>query len=816
VCCGNGEPDLNVARKRWLDFMMKGLDQVTGRISLGVAGCLMFGAFLAVWQRALDALAGRTVYALTAAAGIIALGLAAGLVGTWWPCQKAKEPMVLLRFIFLLMACWLVFLLSAMKGVGSGWQRILMDTTRTFSLALLTLGKTAAFFFVVPAFLAGAAGQALLQARLRSATQPCSHSLVRIFSVGVVSVWAGYLLGAGVLVPQVGVEGFTRLAALWFGALASLAVLVGAPRLSGVRAGVACLPFACVVGLLLALNTKGQNSFLTEGVFGRLVHRDSGFAQGTPFFEHHSKHHTVAVYEDADYQFVFALDGCPVLFGNRFHTARTLNGYIPLLVRPSCKKAAVLGSESGLYLPFFVRGGVTDVSYEGADAEVVKLEIAADSYVTGDGANVQANIRNGVTLSSRGAYDILFLAAEPVWMRDTRSAYSRSFFGRCRTALSADGILALHLDARALSAGRFASIATAFAAEFPGMQVWSTGAYDWLLLGGAKEIKTPVDGMLGVLEKPLVFRDLTRGGIQSLPEILACRVCDEKGLSTWLKRTVPESALLSTWRSPKAVFDKERTTLQPATLEVCRQWTTQWLLPGELDVDVFVALLDKIGRALAARVSSVTALSAMATSRSDAALDAARATAKINPHDALLFQLSEALELEARRRIKIGDFKGGVKCYENLLSFSAGKAQFYYGLAYCLRANGENETAYLHFARAVAAAPEQTGYRVELAQVALSIGEFAEADRQYQEALKREPDNPDFLFRYAKGLALKDRPDKNMAKSLKLAERACVLTEWKNTEYAYGLADLYMDAGRVLEGMGLKRRLKEGFSSKGK
>jgi hypothetical protein len=30
-------------------------------------------------------------------------------------------------------------------------------------------------------------------------------------------------------------------------------------------------------------------------------------------------------------------------------------------------------------------------------------------------------------------------------------------------------------------------------------------------------------------------------------------------------------------------------------------------------------------------------------------------------------------------------------------------------------------------------------------------------------------------------------------------------------EYAYGLADIYIDAGRIPEGMGLKRRLKEGL-----
>lgn len=776
-----------------------------------MAGGLMFGALLAVWQRVLDAVAGRTAYSLAAGVGVVALALAAGFAVARWPCRKVVGPAVLLRIALLMLAGWLVFQLAALKGISEGWQRILMDTTRTFGLALTTLGKTAVFLFGVPSVLAGVAGQALLQQRLGQAARPDGPALIRFFVWAALSVWAGYAVGSFTLVPLVGVEGGLRLAALWFGALGSVAVMLGGTRRNTLRLMAACAPFAVVVGALTALNPPASVSILTEGMFGRLIHRDSGFAQGVPTFAHHSRHHTVAAYEDADYQFVFALDGRPLLFGNRFHTARTLSGYIPLLVRPSCKRAAIVGAEAGLYLPFFVRGGVRDVSYAGSDESVLKLALAADSFVTGDEKSEKSTLHKGVALSPRGSYDILFLAAEPVWMRGTRSAYSRSFFGKCRASLSEDGIVALHLDARALSPGRFAAIAKDFAAEFPGLQVWCAGVYDWLLLGCAKEIKTPVDGMLGVLEKPLVFRDLARGGVQALPEILACMVCDGKGLAPWLASAKPESEWQSAWLAPQTVFAKDSARLQPRALEGCRQWKAQWVLPGELDVEVYVALLDKIGRSVGARVSAVTALAENAKGRSDTGLEAAREAAKINPRDALLVHLAETLELEARRRIKIGDFKGGAKCYESLLSFAAEKARSHYGLAYCLRASGENEAAYLNFARAAAAAPEQTGYRVELAQVALTIGEFAEADRQYQEALKREPDNPEFLFRYAKALAWKDRPDKNMAHALKLAEKACVLTQWRQEEYAYGLADLYLEAGRVLEGMGLKRRLKEGF-----
>jgi len=298
--------------------------------------------------------------------------------------------------------------------------------------------------------------------------------------------------------------------------------------------------------------------------------------------------------------------------------------------------------------------------------------------------------------------------------------------------------------------------------------------------------------------------------MRALPEVLACWVCDGQGLATWLKQMEPEPAWLSAWRAPRAVFEKNAAVLQPAALEKSRQKKLSWVLPGGLDQTVFLAQLDKAEACLGARALAAEALTQRAKGQGDSGLGRVRDAAKVNPRDALLIYFAEALELEGRRRIVIGDFKGASKCYETLLSFVSVPAPAHYGLAYCLRAMGDSEAAYLHFARAVAGAPEVTGYRMELAQVAMTVGEFAEADRQYREVLKREPQNCEALFRYAKGLAVKERPDKNVAQAVKLAERACVLTRFQNNEYAYGLADLYIDAGRVLEGMGLKRRIKEG------
>ena len=781
--------------------MVKGLDKGLLRVAVYVAASLMFGALPAVWLRILDAVAGRTVYSLAACAALVILGVAAGYGLAAWLFRKIRYPVAVLCAVFVLTGCFLVLQLIAASGVVAGWQRILNDLSRTVGQYGVTLGKTVAFFVLVPSVLAGCAVRLSLQTYLRSPARQQGQAFTLMLLLCVLPAGLGYASAAGFLVPLAGVEGALRFAALWFGALASLALARGLWSV---------LPFAVVAGLLAVLNPAGRASVLTDGIFSRLVHRDSGFARGTPMFSHHTRHHTVTVYDDHDYRFVFALDGRPVLFGNRFHTARTLTGYIPLLLRPACKKAAVFGPDAGLYLPFFKRAGVEDLAYAGADADVVKLALAADVYVAGEDADAERTVRPGATLAAKEAYDLVLLASEPVWMRGTRRAYSRGLFRQCRGALSADGLVALHLDARVLSPARFAAIARLFAAEFPEMQVWCTGAYDWLLVGGNKPLRVPADKMLGLFEREAVIRDFARAGILSMPEVLACLLCDGTGLAPWLERTGSQTAWEAAWRAPLTVFGAGAPALTPSVLETCRQRKAGWMLPGALEEGVYLAIQAKTEKCVGARASAVIALAETAKGLGDAGLAAARTAAKLNSRDVLLLHLSENLDLEGRRRIAIGEYKGALRCYENLLSFSPGMARAHYGMGYCLRAGGENENAYLHFARAVAAAPEQTGYRMELAQISLSVGEFREADRQYQEVLKREPANAEALFLYAKGLALKGRPDKDLTKALKLAEQACKLTDWNNKEYVFGLADLYMDAGRVMEGMGLKRCLKEG------
>ncbi len=785
---------------------MRGIrvDQANWRVAVCVAASLMTGVLLAVWLRAMDAVAGRTLHAGLMFWTCAAAGLALGYVAAALACRRGRaHGGAALSLLLLALAASVVAQGVCTPRLVVSWQTVLNALTRRETQYLSLLLRTGLLFAGVPALAVGASARvALPMFRQKAADARPGRALALGVLLVLLPAGVGFGIGGGTLIPWMGF-GLLRGAALWFGVLAGLVMARGVWSILPVLA----------VGLALFLaGPTDLDAALAAGVFSRLVHRDSGFARGQPVFTRQTRHHAVAAYEDSDYGFVFAQDGRPLLFGNRFHTARTLTAYVPLLLRPSCARAALFGSEAGLYLPFLARAGVKEIEVGGCDAALLKLTIAADGQLAGAPVDVTRVLRRRARLAAPQAYDLIVLAGEPMWMRGTGKAYSAGLFARCRSALAPGGLVALHVDGRALSARRFAAVTRDFARAFPNMQLWCTGAYDWLLVGSNDMIQSPADQMLACFERQPVMRDLARAGVLALPEALACMVCDGAGAVPWLERTGFASGTANAWSLPRVVFGNGTPDglLTPNALEPMRQKTLEWLVPGEMDVGVYQAIRDKTLLCADARTLSARALAQTASGRGEAGLADARAAAKLNARDPLLTRLAESLELEGRRRIAIGEFKGGLKCYENLLSFSPGSAHSHYGMGFCLRASGDNETAYLHFARAVAAAPGQIGYRMELAQVAAAIGEYAEADRQYEEILRLEPEHAEALYRYATCLSATQRKDRDRVRALALAEQACRITAWQNREFAYGLANLYMDAGRVLEGLGLKRRLNEG------
>lgn len=789
------------------EFLMgKEVEKIENKFAmiLYIAVSILFGGLFGCWLRILDVMAGRTLYTLVVFCAIAVVGVAVGAVASIIR-KEMQSGGLFFCTVLLAAAGYHVFLMSAVNGLGGSWQQMLQVTTRDFALYTKVLLKSSAIFVLFFGVLSGAAGMTAFK----------SGKLAFSFSwsiPGVVGFLAGCWLFGAFVTAMVDMSLALRLLPGLLGVTAAAVLLAGGwGRKIGAVAVIVITAGAYFY--ILPLNVK---KVLSKGTFGRLVYRDSGFAIGNPESEQSTLRHTVSVYSDRDYGFVYEMDNRPVMFGNRFHTARTLNAYVPLLMKPKSQRVLLAGAEAGLFAPFFLRAGVGTVEFCGAEKGVIKAAVEQDALLCGVGESGFERLQQG---GFSEKYDLIYLTPEPVYMRGSARFFSRRIFKKAADALNENGAVSLHLDARALTKEGFASILGEMRDVFPYMQLWCTGLYDWVLVGAKGPLAVEAEQSLKLLEREGVFKDFVRAGKLSIADALACMVCDERGIDKWLAKSEGGLSVFQiSWNAPKAVFDGAKDLISPSMVEEARQFTIEkWFLKSHMDNGVYEALSGRVAKNISARLSTVMAIANMSYEKPEAGMRFAREAAALNPHDALLLQLSERLELDGRRLIKVGGYEGAISCYEIMLSFSKDSPQANYGMGLCLRATDDKQNAYIHFARAVIGAPNQPHYRLEFADAAIATGQFAVADKQYQTVLERETkserdvlEKAQTMLLYAKALVHKGRKDRDPQKAVELAERACEITGWKVSEAVYGLADIYIETGRVMEGMGLKRLLKEG------
>jgi Flp pilus assembly protein TadD len=766
-------------------------------LAQGIVTAVLGGLVLSLGARLLITAAGQTAYTTAALGLAVGLALLLGGILAWLARRKVGWNAVTLVFLCLLTALYIILLLVLERWLKNGWTYFLLNANRSLGLYLLQLAKTATLTVVIPIVLISV----MVLGRGKSLRASAVHATTQIALMMLTALATGCVFDLTSLSP----EALLRLCAVAFAVLSGVNVMRKSNSYSFAWIFSATLPLALVVGLAIwLLPLTWENPLSANGYFGRLACRDSGFAEGMPLKAAYKGKHTVTHYQDPDYGWVGALDGRPLIFERRFVASRTMSALAPLMLHPEAKRVLLMGEEAGVYLATYAR-------LSSLELRVSPEAVASTVFVKGNPLFTpaeQASFKSGKARQVRGTCDIIFVAPPPVWVRGSSQWYSARALQGYRRALAEEGVVAVRIDGRGLSEASFAEIARAFLSVFPGVQLWNTGAADWVLLGGEKELKVPLDRLTSFFERKETFRECVRAGNITLPAALACMVYDTQGLNAWVQERAGDSPDWA-WRVPLRIIKGE--SMVSTACKKGRDSKAPWVLSGQMDVDLYVDIWKLINDARDARGLAIHSLAEGMQGKRDASHAAIRAAMGVCKQDLLVFQTMDHLDMEARRRIAIGNYKGALLCYESLISFAPTKSRYHHGAGYCLRSLGEAENAYLAFARAASADPEQEQYRLDLAQAALMAGHYEQADRQYQYLLSKKPSDPHVLFLYAKALALNGRPKRDFTQAVKMAERACVLTKWKNREYAYGLADIYLEAGRIPEGMGLKRRLKEGL-----
>ncbi len=765
-------------------------------VAQGIVMAILGGVVLSLGTRTLLTLAGQTVYASTTVWVALGVGLLLGSGLSWLARRKMGWNAFLLVLLSLLMALYLILLLVLERWLKNGWTHFLLSANRSLGIYLVQLAKTGLLTITLPLVLL----LVMFLGRGRSFRASAVNASTQMLLCIIGAISAGMIFDVTGQSP----EALLRLCVVAFAVLSGVNVMRKSKSFSFAWIFSATLPLVLVATLaILMLPRTWDNPLSSNGFFGRLACRDSGFAQGVPLRVDYTRKHTVTQYQDPDYGWVGALDGRPLIFEHRFVASRTMTALAPLMLHPAAKKVLLVGEEAGVYLATFVRLGGLELLVA-PEARASTALVKKNPLFTPE---EQSCFKSSDIQSLRGKCDIVFVAPPPSWVMGSGQWLSARALQNYRCALTEEGVVAIRIDGRGLSEANFAEIARTFLSVFPGVQLWNTGAADWVLLGGGSELKVPLDVLNAFVERKATFREWVRAGNITLPSALACMVYDTKGLKAWVQERAGQ-APDSSWKVPLRIIRGEN-MVSPACKKG-RDSKAPWVLGGQMDVDLYVDIWKLINEARDARGLAIHSLTEGMQGNRDASLAAIRAAMSVCKQDLLVFQTMDHLDMEARRRIAIGNYKGSLLCYESLISFSPSKARYHHGAGYCLRALGEAENSYLAFARAAGYAPEQEQYRLDLAQAALTAGHYEEADRQYQYLLSKKPADAHVLFLFAKGVALNGRPKRDFTQAIKLAERACLLTKWKNREYAYGLADIYLEAGRIQEGLGLKKRLKEG------
>ncbi len=789
-----------------------------------IGGGLLLGLSLPAWARIMAVWTDGSPFGTGTALALLALGGGAGFA-IEEACGRARRPPLrrACRCLALLALCTLLAP-RLLHFTGRLW---LGQVPPAAPMTAFLLWQTAGVAAVIlpAAIVAGICLAALcvtLPARHDGAPTARRASGGRALALGIAAA-ATSPVAAGGLIPGCGVEATLRAGA----AVAAIAAAAGAwtlARQEGARRGRFWRRLAAAAPLLVlpptVLLPPVDPPLLSQAPAARRLRLGVVTARMPGTMRHHADGAVTAVSlrETAGGEMLLCRDGQVWASSAGDLPGRLLAVHLPLLLHPAPRRIALLGLDCGL-------GAAAAVAHQPAMIDCAECETALPSAArlflgAGDRARALQDARLRLTdcppatllAARRGFYDVIVSPPLFAWRPEGAAALTRAHFTRCRASLAGDGIVCVALDAAVWTPAAFREVVADFRHVFPHVQVWCPQVNRYLLIGSCRPLVVPADRLLERFDRRTVFRDLARAGVRALPDLLACHVLDDDGVSRYLAAPRPWQTRASARFLQSAcarLSPRGQATAVLAEIEKERDDGLGWLTPGALGEQLREALVERARRQLRARAAmAAVRLAAWRGAPADA-LARAREAAAMNPGDAFLERMLQAMEQEAAIHLRRGDFAGAARRYADILGIVPERPAALYGAAMADRALGRAESAWLHLVRAVAAAPEEPLFRLALAEVLWEQGREEEAIRQYRLLAERAPDNAEAWHGLAIALSRARPPLRDTAAAIRAAEEAARLTGYRDRRIVTTLADLYIDAGRVIEGVGLKRRLRQ-------
>ncbi len=369
---------------------------------------------------------------------------------------------------------------------------------------------------------------------------------------------------------------------------------------------------------------------------------------------------------------------------------------------------------------------------------------------------------------------------------------------------------ARQIDGRLLSMARMKGVLEDIRAELGDFDLWCIGRHDYL---ATPACSVAADRLMALFDEPAEFERMAEAGVYSAADLYACYVGSAREVLGAFAE-VPAYGALRGWLTasrlafsppPGGALEPVRASrLLPYYLRPVRG-----LVAGAADAGVFASLTGRVNTVQAARRELLQGFDAADGGSATNALMHWQTAAEMNARDPLLRGLADSLDLEGRRRLRVGDAKGALNCFENRIILFPRDVAAVHNFGVCLKKAGQMEIAARVFLKAITMAPHNDTHRLEFVECAAASGHEDAASRQMEVLMAHDPDNHHLKIRAAKLLAMAKNPVHDASRAIRLAEEAATAVKWRNRAIVEGLADVYIESGRVMMGMGLKKRMRE-------
>ena len=492
-----------------------------------------------------------------------------------------------------------------------------------------------------------------------------------------------------------------------------------------------------------------------------------------------------------------------------------LVAHIPLLIHPRPERVAVAGLGAGI-----AAGSATThrgvKSIECVDDEPAVLEgarriigpnsaMVTDKRITTVCTDLRAFFRE-----HPAAFDVVISQPSNPWLAGMDLRFTREYFQLARSSLREGGIFCGWIEGYAMDFESFRSVVAAFLQVFPHAMMWCGQPCEYLLVGSMEPFAVPADRLASRLASPAISKNLEKLAIKTVPELAASFVTDTYGLLSLSSgaRPATDATTPIAFATARAMRDPANPGYAMAGAEDYRAVSLPWLVQGGMDADKFKSIAaQSLTNTIARGEATVARHLAFAGDR-EKGFDHARIAARLNPNDFFITKMANDVAGEAVWAMTRGDYRLGALRYNELLKIQPDSLTAQVGAGAAEMHLGNTEAAYWHLKRALEIDPSRIDTRLTLASIAWANDDTAESIRQYRYILSKDRGNVPALHNLSVVLSRAGDPYGDMDEAVRLAEKACELTGWKDQRVVSVLMDIYSRSGRMVDAIKLRERVR--------